>query len=658
MLARRLSFLLALALLGSLLALAPAGADPLSSEVDLTQTTAPTAPSVAPLAAKAPLQCTKQAPLAHDEELAELKLKGKARWCGGQVRDDGVGGPNNGILASFDGAAALDVDVTLPRRGSGPFPLIVMLHGLGGSRESYWREPAHYAARGFAVLDYTARGYHGTDAICLDEDTPSATVKDVPPEVYEGYGPSLACRTQLASRRYEVKDAQYLASRLVDGSLVSGVTAKPGIGVFGQSYGGGQTWMLTRDNRWKSPAGKRVRVKAAVPVIGWSDLLDALVPNGRAGDTKFLKNRTDERLNERLAEPVGVAKESYISTFFAGIQLASGGSLPGYLTAWRDALFAGEPYDATTPAVMEAADKLLSERSALYMPKDKGNPAILAVQGFTDVVFPATQSLNMYNLLNKNRKTPYPMNIYFGDFGHPIAQNKSDEAAYVNKLVGRWFDHYLRGKGDAPKRRVEARTTRCDDSGLPGARFKANTWSGLQSRDEQLLEFDAAGTLDTAVDDPRSLEIKPIDIDQGTVDYSRCRVTEEPVAEGNLGVATTPLQAPMTMLGLPTVSLTADPAAPDMYVSARLWDVAENGAHTLVDRGVFRLLSADPQTALFKLFGNAYTFAEGHTIELELTANDTRSFLASNAEGTIEVSAITLSLPLAKPGAAVVGSQQ
>ncbi|MGH2778959.1 MAG: CocE/NonD family hydrolase C-terminal non-catalytic domain-containing protein, partial [Actinomycetota bacterium] len=142
------------------------------------------------------------------------------------------------------------------------------------------------------------------------------------------------------------------------------------------------------------------------------------------------------------------------------------------------------------------------------------------------------------------------------------------------------------------------------------------------------------------------------------VDYSRCRVTEEPVAGGNLGVATTPLQAPMTMLGLPTVSLTADPAAPDMYVSARLWDVAENGAHTLVDRGVFRLLSADPQTALFKLFGNAYTFAEGHTIELELTANDTRSFLASNAEGTIEVSAITLSLPLAKPGAAVVGSQQ
>ena len=651
MLARRLSFLLALALLGSLFALAPASAGPLVTEVALTQTTAPSPP------AEAPLQCTKQPPLDRDRELRELKLEGKVRWCGGQVRVDGVGGPNNGIVKSFDGSAALDVDVTLPLRGKGPFPLVVMLHGLGGSRESYWREPAQYAARGFAVLDYTARGNHGSDAICLDEETPSTTVKHVPPEVYEGYRPSLACRTQLASRRYEVKDTQYLAGRLMDGTLVEGVTVKSGIGVYGLSYGGGQTWMLTRDNTWKSPAGKLVRVEAAVPVIGWSDLLDALFPNGRAGDTRFLRRKTNERLNERLAEPVGVAKESYISTFFAGIQAASPGSLPGYLSAWRDAMFTGEPYDATNPAMMEAADKLLSERSALYMPKDRGNPAILAVQGFTDSVFPASQSLNIYNLLNRNRRTPYPMNLYLGDFGHPIAQNKTDEAAYVNKLVDRWFDHYLRGKGKAPKPRVAARSTRCDDSGLPGALFKAETWSGLQSGDLAVELTPSGSTLDAAVDDTRAAIINPIEAQDGP-SSDHCRVTSEPLAEGNIAATSGTLTEPVTMLGLPTLSFTADPAAPDMYVSARLWDVGENGAHTLVDRGVFRLLSADSQSALFKLFGNAYTFAEGHTIELELTANDTRSFLAPSAEGTIEVSDITLSLPLANRGAAVVGGQQ
>ncbi|MGH2826293.1 MAG: CocE/NonD family hydrolase C-terminal non-catalytic domain-containing protein [Actinomycetota bacterium] len=650
LLARRLSFLLAFALLGSLCALAPASAGPPVFEVAPTQTTAPR-PSVAPL------QCTEQAPLHRAQKLRELKLEGKVRWCGGQVRVDDVGGPNNGIVKSFDGSAALDVDVTLPRRGSGPFPLIVMLHGLGGSRESFWREPAQYAARGFAVLDYTARGYHGSEATCLDKETPSTTMKGVPSEVYEGYGPSLACRTQLASRRYEVKDTQYLVGRLVDGTLVDGVTVKPGIGVFGLSYGGGQTWMLTRDNTWKSPAGKAVRVKAAVPVIGWSDLLDALFPNGRAGDTGFLQRKTNERLNERLAEPVGVAKESYISSFFAGIQAASPGSLPGYLSAWRDAVFAGEPYDATNPAMMDAADKLLSERSALYMRKDRGNPAILAVQGLTDSVFPAAQSLNLYNLLNKNRKAPYPMNLYFGDFGHPVAQNKSDEAAYVNKLVDRWFDHYLGGEGKAPKRRVEARTTRCDDSGLPGALFRAKTWSGLQSGDLPVELTTSGSTLDTAVDDTRAAVINPIEAQSGP-SSDQCRVTSEPLAEGNVAATSGVLTESVTMLGLPTVSFTADPAAPDMYVSARLWDVDENGAHTLVDRGVFRLLSADSQSALFKLFGNAYTFGEGHTIELELTANDTRSFLAPSAEGTIEVSDITLSLPLANREAAVVGGQR
>lgn len=653
MLARRLSFLLALALLGSLLALAPAGAEPLFTEAGFTQTDPPP-PVPDPVAPRAPLQCTKQPPVDHAADLKKLGVEGKVRWCGGQVRDQ-VGNGNNGAVESFDATAALDVDVTLPAKGSGPFPLIVMLHGLGGSRDSYWSQPAEYAARGYAVLDYTARGYHGTDEICLDKEASSTAVKDADPQVYLGYGPSLACRTQLASRRYEVKDTQYLAGRLVDGTLVSGVTVKPGIGVTGQSYGGGQTWMLTRDNTWRSPGRKIVRVKAAVPVIGWSDLLDALLPNGSASDTKTFDTEVEVRRNERMAERLGVAKESYVSTFFTGMDEASDGRLPGYLTAWRDAVFAGEPYDAN-PAATEATNKLLSERSALYMPKDTGNPAILSVQGLTDVVFPASQPLNMYNLLNKNRKTPYPMNMYFGDFGHPIAQNKPAEAAYVNKLVRRWVDHYLMGKGRAPKRGVEARTTRCDDSGLPGALFESKTWSGLQSGELPVDLTPSGSTLDTSVEDPRAAVIKPIDTTGGP--YTVCRVTSEPLADGNIAATSGTLAEPLTMLGLSTLSFQADPAAPDMYVSARLWDVDENDAHTLVDRGVFRLQSDAPQPALFKLFGNAYTFAEDHTIELELTANDTRSFLAPNAEGTIEVTDLTLSLPLANPGAALVGRQQ
>jgi len=39
-------------------------------------------------------------------------------------------------VPSFDGSP-LDVDVTLPPTGNGPFPTIVMLHGYGGDKTSF-----------------------------------------------------------------------------------------------------------------------------------------------------------------------------------------------------------------------------------------------------------------------------------------------------------------------------------------------------------------------------------------------------------------------------------------------------------------------------------------------------------------------------------------
>ncbi|HZK52435.1 MAG TPA: CocE/NonD family hydrolase [Actinomycetota bacterium] len=635
---RRLALLVALALMGSLIALSPAAAQ---------VSTAP-APEVAGTS-DVPLQCTDKPPANRAQDLAKAgRFTGEVRWCGGQVRGQ-TGSGSNGMVTSSDGAAKLDVDVTLPADGEGPFPLLVMLHGLGGSRDGNWQQAATHAARGYAVLDYTARGYW--ENTCED-DAVSRTVKGVQ-DVYESeQEPNDSCRTQLASRHYEIKDTQHLAGLMVDGSLVAGVTADRKIGVMGTSYGGGQTWMLTRSNAWRSPEGTRVEVAAAVPVMGWTDLLDALLPNGRASDVKSFSNKTAD-LEERLAERIGVARESYLSTFYMGMGAAAQFKLPGYLNAWYKAILGGEPYtDVGNPVMAELAESLLRERSALYMTSDKGRPAILSVQGFTDGVFTSSQALNMYNLLNRNSRFRYPINMYFGDYGHPTSQSKRAESAYVDKMVEDWFDYYLRGEGKKPKRSVEARTTRCDDERLPGALYSAKTWTELQESDELTAEFDLDGTLDTNVEDTRARVIKPIDTDAVTngVNYSGCRSTNAPLAEGNLAASSDALTRPLTMLGLPTVSLTAAPEFEDMYISARLWDV-DGDRRTLVDRGVFRLQSANEQSALFKLFGNAYTFAEGHRVELELSANDSRSFLESNADGTIDISDVTLSIPLANPGA-------
>jgi predicted acyl esterase len=72
-------------------------------------------------------------------------------------------------VASFDGPP-LDVDVTLPATGDGPFPTIVMLHGLGNDKTTFeqpWADGniaydytnVDYAQRGHAVVNYTARGF-------------------------------------------------------------------------------------------------------------------------------------------------------------------------------------------------------------------------------------------------------------------------------------------------------------------------------------------------------------------------------------------------------------------------------------------------------------------------------------------------------------------
>src|SRR4051794_17908361 len=73
-------------------------------------------------------------------------------------------------VATFDGVP-LDADATLPATGDGPFPTIVMLHGWGGSKTSFESADGsdtggsyHYsniwfAKQGYAVLNYTARGW-------------------------------------------------------------------------------------------------------------------------------------------------------------------------------------------------------------------------------------------------------------------------------------------------------------------------------------------------------------------------------------------------------------------------------------------------------------------------------------------------------------------
>src|ERR1700739_2941525 len=132
-------------------------------------------------------------------------------------------------VPSFDGVP-LDVDVTLPPSGSGPFPTIVMLHGWGGSKtafessspagdgnETFDYNNVYYAQHGFAVVNYSARGWGRS---CGSSESRTE------PGCKEGW-------IRLADQRYEARDTQYLLGVLADEKIVQ----PRSIGVPGSSYG-------------------------------------------------------------------------------------------------------------------------------------------------------------------------------------------------------------------------------------------------------------------------------------------------------------------------------------------------------------------------------------------------------------------------------------
>src|SRR3954452_4321713 len=170
--------------------------------------------------------------------------------------------PTTGLddrVPTWDGVP-IDVDVTLPESGDGPFPTIVMVHGLGQSKttfetndesgdgqvQRFHYNTVFYARRGYAVVNLSERGY-GRSCGTLDSRTS--------PGCDRGW-------QHLDDQAYEARDIQYLLGLLV----AQGIAQRNALGVTGISYGGGITNILSylRDRvrtpdgalvKWTSPAG-------------------------------------------------------------------------------------------------------------------------------------------------------------------------------------------------------------------------------------------------------------------------------------------------------------------------------------------------------------------------------------------------------------------
>jgi hypothetical protein len=560
----------------------------------------------------------------------------------------------SGLVATWDGVP-LDTTVTLPSAVEKRRPLIVEIHGFGNSKHEYLDPDSQaytdnvygWARRGYTVLTYTARGLWGSCG------TPESRLAS-PAACARGY-------IHLADVRYEVRDTQELIGRLVDQGL-----AKPRrIGVTGDSYGGGQSFMLAAlrnrvmlpDGRlipWRSPTGTRLRVAAAAPVIPWTDLIYAIAPNGSTLSYAITPRKAS-------ATPVGVFKTSFANGIFAAAQFATGPGQPvgepfvpgrpmGYLappgldpeadvTAWVARADAGEPYtDASARAIVDLMHRY---HSAYHLDSSRPPSPLFVASGFTDDLFPVSEAVRFVNRTRKNHPR-LPVGMLLGDFGHQRAANKPPERAHLIASIRAWFRYHLLRKGRRPRGGVTAFTQTCPRIKRAGGPFFARSFARL-ARGEVRYASDASQTVLSSGGDPAvGRAVDPV---AGGGDG--CAAVAASSARGgatyNLPTAR---KRGYTLLGAPTMiaNLRVGGAAEDVtQVAGRLWDVAPGGQQTLVSRGFHRPTSG---RNVWQLHPAGWRFAAGHVAKLELLGNDLPYGRQSNDSFEIEVRSLRLRLPV------------
>jgi fermentation-respiration switch protein FrsA (DUF1100 family) len=536
-------------------------------------------------------------------------------------------------VPSFDGVP-LDVDVTLPPSGAGPFPTIVMMHGWGGSKADFESSSpegdgnttfdynnVYYAQHGFVVLNYSARGWgRSCGSVESREETPGCE---------KGW-------VHLADQRFEARDTQYLLGLLADAKI-----SKPGaIGVTGISYGGGQSielaYLKSRIRLpggefapWTSPKGKVMKIAAAYPRWPWSDLVDSLTPNGRFLDTEIAPPSQSRK-------PLGVEIQSYTAGLYA-LGQASGFIAPlgqdpeADLSKWFVATNAGEPASTEDE---EIANKIYTYHQGYGL---SGTPAPLLIQnGWTDDLFPPEQALRIYNAV---RALNGKVTLQFGDLGHSRGSNKENTDHAFQEQGAKFFQARLRHIGTPPASgSVTAYTQTCPQGAPGGGPFRAKNWSKLHPHTVSFGSIGAQTFTSAGGNATIAGEFDPI---AGTSDACKSVTAEEEANTANY----TMVSNGFTLLGLPKVKVTIKTLGPFGELAARLWDVTPGGEQRLISRTVYRLEENQTGTITFQLHGNGYEFPAGDTVKLQLLGRDAPYYRASNGVFSIEAQNLTVSLP-------------
>ncbi|MFC5925429.1 alpha/beta fold hydrolase [Micromonospora vulcania] len=447
-------------------------------------------------------------------------------------------GPAGDQPVSLDTTFYLPSDASSGRR----VPAVLLAHGFGGTKESVRSDAKEFAARGYAVLTWTARGF-GRSGGEIHLDSPD----------------------------YEVRDASRLLDWLAARPEVrTDASGDPKVGVVGGSYGGALALLL---------AAQDPRVDAIVPMITWNDLPRAFLPESTGA-----------------APTEGVFKKGWAGLFFGGggntgtgpgVGAPTGTASAGIVSAgtadpscgrFAADVCAAYLRIATAGRADQAAVDLL-RRSSPAGVLDRIKAPTLLVQGEADTLFPLGEAdANARGIA----ATGTPVRVAWFTGGHDGGTGPRSDEDRVKFLTVQWLDHYVKGQGDAPGDDFTwSRIAGFDalDRGLVATGFRRADYPGLtgSARREVTVAGPAQPIANPPNGSPAAISSVPfaggfaslLDGVAGDVPGQHARFESAPLTEA------------VDVAGAPTVTLRAASPTGEAVLFAKLYDVDPDGAATL-----------------------------------------------------------------------------
>ena len=326
---------------------------------------------------------------------------------------------------------------------------------------------------------------------------------------------------------------------------------------------------------WTSPGGTPMQIAAAAPNIPWTDLAYSLAPNG---------STLDYVADAPYEGRVGVMKESLVN----GLYL-SGLGAPGFyapvgtdptadLTGWRDA--ARRRRALRRRRAGDRSTRSPTHHSSYYIDDSIAAGADADVERLHGRPVPGRRGDPLLQPHPDQSPEGRHLALFFGDFGHPRAQNKDDVIDAARGSPER-LDGLLRQAARARSRpRVStAYTQTCPLSAASGGPYTAQSWAKM-AKGEIRVRASAELTIDPDAGSSERRHLRP------GLRRRRLRDRRRRRQPGTASYRLDPApEGGYTLMGSPTVIANFTLPGDTSQVAARLLDVAPDGQETLVARG-------------------------------------------------------------------------